>query len=136
MADSNNKYRLTKREKEVMDLLWSSLDPMVASDIARCGNNMTINTVQTILKHLLSAGLIKVEKIVYSKNVLCRSFSPAITPEEFEIERLIYDSHNDISTSRFVATMLNYEKDNDKVLSEIEKIESMLINKKKEILGE
>lgn len=138
MADCVNRYHLTKREKEVMDILWFASDPMVASDIARHGNNMTINTVQTILKHLMDAELIKVEKIVYSGNVLSRAYLPAITPEDFEIQRLAFnnDSRNGFSTSRFVAAMLSREKDTVKVLSEIEELEAMLKAKKKELLGE
>lgn len=138
MADSVNRYHLTKREKEVMDMLWAASAPMVASDIARHGNNMTINTVQTILKHLLAAELIKIERIVYSGNVLSRAFSPAITPEDFEIQRLAstYDPKNGFSTSRFVSTMLSREKDTSRALSEIEELEAMLKAKKKELLGE
>lgn len=137
MADSVNKYHLTKREKEVMDILWAASEPMVASDIVRSGKQMTMNTVQTILKHLLAAELIKVEKVVYSGNVLSRAFLPAISPEDFEIQRLAfhYDSRNGFSTSRFVATMLSREKDTDKVLSEIEELEAMLEAKKKELRG-
>ncbi len=138
MADSINRYHLTKREKEVMDILWAASAPMVASDIARHGNKMTINTVQTILKHLLAAELIKVDKIVYSGNVLSRAFSPAITPEDFEIQRLVsdYDSKSSFSTSRFVSAMLSREKDTARALSEIAELEAMLKAKKDELLGE
>lgn len=89
MAGSSNKYNLTKREKEIMEVLWTSPKSLVASEIAKEGGGMSLNTVQAILRKLLKNGLIKVNEIVYSGTVLSRSYIPTISPETFEIQRLL-----------------------------------------------
>lgn len=53
MAGSSNKYNLTKREKEIMEVLWTSPKSLVASEIAKEGGGMSLNTVQAILRKLL-----------------------------------------------------------------------------------
>ena len=127
--------RLTNREKEIMDILWSSTKSLVASDIAKQGENMSLNTVQAILRKLLQHKLIKVDDIVYSGTVLTRAYVAAISKESFEIQRLLSEQKN-LSASRFVATFLENEADPQKKLEEINNIEELLRTKKKELLGE
>lgn len=127
--------RLTNREKEIMDILWSSTKSLVASDIAKQGENMSLNTVQAILRKLLQHKLIKVDDIVYSGTVLTRAYVAAISKESFEIQRLLSEQKN-LSASRFVATFLENEANPQKKLEEINNIEELLRTKKKELLGE
>ena len=61
MAGSSNKYNLTKREKEIMEVLWASPKSLVASEIAKEGGGMSLNTVQAILRKLLKNGLINLK---------------------------------------------------------------------------
>jgi predicted transcriptional regulator len=135
VAGSSNKYNLTKREKEIMEVLWASPKSLVASEIAKEGGGMSLNTVQAILRKLLKNGLIKVNEIVYSGTVLSRSYIPTISPEKFEIQRLLSEQ-KDITTSRFVATMLEQEQEPEKMLNEINELETLLKAKRKELLGE
>ena len=135
MAGSSNKYNLTKREKEIMEVLWTSPKSLVASEIAKEGGGMSLNTVQAILRKLLKNGLIKVNEIVYSGTVLSRSYIPTISPETFEIQRLLSEQ-KDITTSRFVATLLEHEQEPEKILNEINELETLLKAKRKELLGE
>ena len=67
---------------------------MTASEIASSVHNMTSNTAQTILRKMLRNGLIKIEKIVYSHTVLCRSFLPVFTKEDYLLVKFAYDYHN------------------------------------------
>ena len=135
MAGSSNKYNLTKREKEIMEVLWTSPKSLVASEIAKEGGGMSSNTVQAILRKLLKNGLIKVYEIVYSGTVSSRSYIPTISPETFEIQRLLSEQ-KDITTSRFVATLLEQEQEPEKILNEINELETLLKAKRKELLGE
>ena len=135
MASLSNKYNLTKREKEIMEVLWTSPKSLVASEIAQKGGGMSLNTVQAILRKLLKNGLIKVNEIVYSGTVLSRSYIPTISPETFEIQRLLSEQ-KDITTSRFVATLLEQEQEPEKLLNEINELETLLKAKRKELLGE
>lgn len=119
---------MTKRELEIMEFLWNSPKSMTASEIASSVHNMTSNTAQTILRKMLRNGLIKIEKIVYSHTVLCRSFLPAFTKEDYLLVKFAYDYHNTgkhtLKTS-VVCNLLNSEltdKGHQNELTQLKKI--------------
>lgn len=85
--ENNDRFRLTNRERDILDILWDSEKSMVASEITAAKDDLSINTVQAVLKKLLQKDLIKVDEIVYSGTVLSRSYKPTLTPEQFEIQR-------------------------------------------------
>lgn len=129
--------KLTKREFEIMNILWENKSPMIASEIAKHGDKLTINTVQALLKKLISKKYIEVADIVYSGTVLCRSYRPTLTADEYEMNKMI-DSYNKINDhtkgmSRFVATLLEEEKNKTLLLSEIEELEVVLKEKKESL---
>ena len=64
---------------------------MIASEIADCRPDLTINTVQAVLRKLLKYQLVEVADIVYSGTVLSRSYRPAITSEEFAVHEVTSD---------------------------------------------
>lgn len=87
-------YHLTGRERDILNILWNSEVGMIASEIAEKREDLTINTVQAVLKKLLSREFIKVQEIVYSGTVLCRKYCPTLSEAEFtvaEITQNIYD---------------------------------------------
>ena len=73
--------KLTSREVDIMNILWTSGKPLIASEIADCRPDLTINTVQAVLRKLLKYQLVEVADIVYSGTVLSRSYRPTITSE-------------------------------------------------------
>ena len=133
----NSKYELTNREKENLTILWNSDDPLVASDIVKYNEELTINTVQAILKKLLNKGFIQVDQIVYSGTVLCRSYAPTMNHSTFYVKKFIdffkKDTDPELNPGLFVATLLEEEKDSDKLLDEINSLEKMLEQKKRHI---
>ncbi len=44
------KRQLSKRELDVMNVLWNSPKPLMASEIAQLNSALSINTVHTVLK--------------------------------------------------------------------------------------
>ena len=70
------KKRFTKKQLDVMKVLWESATPMIASDIVRKDDALNINTVQACLRSLIANHSIKVADIVYSGTVLTRSYAP------------------------------------------------------------
>ena len=68
--------RLTNREMDILNILWSAEEPLVASEIAKRDETLTINTVQATMRIMLKQGLVEVGDIVYSGTVLSRSFRP------------------------------------------------------------
>lgn len=122
--------KLTNRELEIMNIFWESDSPLVASEIARRGNRLTINTVQAVLKKLVASNFIQIEGIVYSGTVLCRSYRPTLTSDEYEVNRML-DSFHRISSratglSLFVDTVLKDEEDPVQLQSEIREMEKVL----------
>ena len=74
---------------EIMTILWESEEPIVASEIARRGDNLTVNTVQSLLKKLMKLGYIKVADIVYSGTVLSRCYTPVISADDYEMNNMM-----------------------------------------------
>ena len=74
-----DEYALSKRELDVMNVLWEAGRPMIASDIPGVQPSLSINTVQSVLKKLLMRNFIEVDKIVHSGTVLTRSYRPIIS---------------------------------------------------------
>ena len=54
----NDRYRLTNRERDILDILWESGKSMVASEITSMRDDLSINTVQAVLKKLLQKKLV------------------------------------------------------------------------------
>ncbi len=77
-------FNLTGREKDILDILWKAEKGLIASEIVKEMEGLTINTVQAVLKKLLKRNLIRIDQIVYSGTVLSRSYVPTLTEAEFE----------------------------------------------------
>lgn len=129
--------KLTNRELEIMSILWNSEVPLMASEIVKLGNELTINTVQAVLKKLLARNYIEIADIGYSGTVLSRSYKPTLTADEYEMNKMLdsYRRMTDKSNgmSRFVATLLEEEKNTSQLLSEIEELETILKSKKEDL---
>ena len=64
------KKQLSKRELDVMNVLWNSPKPLMASEIAQLNSALSINTVHTVLKSLLKNNFVEISDIVYSDKKL------------------------------------------------------------------
>lgn len=116
--------KITNRELEIMQLLWHADHPLIASEIAAMKPDLTVNTVQSVLRNLLKHKYIEVAKIVYSGTVLTRSYRPLITEQEFGVNQVIRDFHSfqGLSVSHLVADLLNEPVS----ASEIDELESII----------
>lgn len=133
MGNSN----LTKRDLEVMTILWSGEGSKTASLIVKENSELTMNTVQAVLRKLLKDKLIKVADIVYSGTVLTRSYEPVISQEKFWLQKLVAD-YKEISTkvskADIVAALLDSAKDTEKIKEDIIEIDKTLDNYKEKYL--
>lgn len=73
---------LTKRQEDVMNILWDAKEPIIASEIVKTGTGLNINTVQAALRSLIKKNYIEVAEIVYSGTVLTRSYRAIVKREE------------------------------------------------------
>ena len=78
-------FIMSKRELDIMNVLWESEDSLIASEIPGIKPEISLNTVQSVLRQLLKKKFVKVAKIVQSGTVLSRSFAPAISPDEYAL---------------------------------------------------
>ena len=83
MSSNGNNFNITNREKDVLEVLWNSDSPLLASDIPKINSSLSISSVQLALRNLLSKNIIEVADIVHSGTVLSRSYRPLISREKF-----------------------------------------------------
>ena len=123
MPQIRNPIKLSRREMEVMTLLWKSDTPYLASEIARISST-SINTVNVVLKNLLNAGMIEIADIVHSGTVLSRRYRPNVDPEVYTTE-LFIKQFKDISpklpTTQIVSRLLEEDVDR-KTIDELEEL--------------
>ncbi|MBQ9142627.1 MAG: BlaI/MecI/CopY family transcriptional regulator [Lachnospiraceae bacterium] len=91
-------FNLTGRERDILSILWNSEKSLIASEVVTYREDLTINTVQAVLKKLLKRNLIEVDQIVYSGTVLSRSYKPTLTEAEFQTRMI---SANILDLKRF-----------------------------------
>ena len=74
---------LTKREFQIMNVLWNSSEPLSAHDVSVAAPELSRNTIQIVLKKLQEIGFVEVAGFTYHKNALTRTFTPAISQTEY-----------------------------------------------------
>lgn len=121
--------KLTKKQLEVMKILWNNTDSMIASEIEKSNASFNMNTVQASLRELLKKNYIKVDDIVYSGTVLTRSYKPIVTREQYLKETC--DDINGVENSRFslCASLIQTQTN----LDELQELEKLIKKRKKEI---
>ena len=134
MPRRKTELSLTKRELDVMTILWESSRPLVASEITKIDETLNINTVQAVIRKLLDKKYIEVDDIVYSGTVLTRSYKPALSKKEMAVQRFIgqFQENDKVSIPNLVATLLKHEKNEQEVIEELE----LLLAERKKLLNE
>ena len=136
MFTKNKFSKLTSREVDIMNILWASEKPLIASEIADSRPDLTVNTVQAVLRKLLKYQLIEVADIVYSGTVLSRSYRPTITSEEFALHEVTSDYlafQKTLLKPLLVSALLDTEKDPVKARETIDELQKMLDEYKKNL---
>ncbi|WP_282709452.1 BlaI/MecI/CopY family transcriptional regulator [Ligilactobacillus sp. Marseille-Q7487] len=118
--------KLTKKEEEIMSILWDSDKPMSANDIMNASNGICLNTVQQTLHKLLKINYIHISNIELNKKSLTRLFRPSIDEAD-------YFSFF-INKSAFAKLASNFIKqsDNEETLKELS---NLIAKKRAELKG-
>jgi len=121
MPRGKTELSLTKREMDVMTILWESNTPLVASEITKMDDSLNINTVQAVIRKLLDKKYIEVADIVYSGTVLTRSYRPTLSKKEMTVQRFIkqFQENDKVSIPNLVTTLLKHEKNEREVIEEL-----------------
>lgn len=119
---------LKPKEHDILCIMLNSQKPLTASEIVHAGTDLTMNTVQAVIRKLLKMELVEVADIVYSGNVLSRTFKPTANAPEI-IQELFADDYRQFqkiaSKESLIAAMLNSDSKADRQ-KEIEELESIL----------
>lgn len=75
---------LTKRENQIMEILWNAGIPLSANEIKkRSEDDISIYTVQQVLQRLMKREYIKVSGYGFTKNAITRTYAPVLTQAEY-----------------------------------------------------
>lgn len=130
--------KLTERELEVMRILWEADKPLMVSEIVQRDKNGTIYSVQRIVQNLIKKDMVAVEGMAYNKKALGRTFKPLVSAEAIELSN-IQEMFNkiiskNIAASHLVASLLPADN-SEQALEELNRLEEIIHERKKQILG-
>lgn len=128
--------QLNPRELDVLNILWKSEEPMMATDIVNAGEGLTQSTVTAVLRKLLKDNLVEVVGITHSGRVLSRTYRPTEESREIILQNFkdTYNSFNNVvSESTLCAAILTENKAPEKAKAEIKKLKSILSDYEKSL---
>lgn len=117
------------RELEILNILWNSDVALTSSDIIEEGNRLSQSTVQAVLRKLLKDGLVQVEGVTHSGNVLSRTYKPTEASRDVITKQFVNNYsgiQNIVSKQSIFAAMLDMETDSEKRKAEIQDLKEML----------
>ena len=117
------------RELEILNILWNSDVALTSADIIEEGNRLSQSTVQAVLRKLLNEGLVQVEGVTHSGNVLSRTYKPTEASRDVITKQFVNnysDIQNIVSKRSIFAAMLDMETDSKKRKAEIDDLKKML----------
>lgn len=128
--------QMNPRELDVLDILWKSDEPMMATDIVNAKTGLTQSTVTAVLRKLLNENLVEVVGITHSGRVLSRTYRPTEASRDIILQDFTasYNSFsNVINESTLCAAILTDNKAPEKAKAEIKKLKSLLSDYEKSL---
>ncbi len=127
---------MNPRELDVLNILWKSEEPLMATDIVNAKRGLTQSTVTAVLRKLLNDDLVEVAGVTHSGRVLSRTYRPTEASRDIIMNDFI-DNYNCfcdvISESSMCAAILTQDKAPDRAKAEIKKLKSMLTEYEKSL---
>ena len=120
--------KLTPKQLDVMQILWDSDKPLVASDIVKMNDDFNANTVQSVIRTLFGKKYIEVAEIVYSGTVLSRSYTAIVSKDEY-IKSTFFSNN---SVPSLVFNLIESESD----LSVLDEMQKLIEERKNELSEE
>ncbi|MBE6057481.1 BlaI/MecI/CopY family transcriptional regulator [Clostridium sp.] len=124
---------LTKKELEIMEILWKEQKPLTSSEIVELSQNSSWkdSSIHILLNALLKKELIKVDNFKQKGKTYARTFLPAISFEEYTVSQIQQNkSFTFNSVPKIVATLLNNDKISKEENKELLKTLQHVINEK------
>lgn len=121
--------QLNPRELDVLNILWKSEEPMMATDIVNAKLGLTQSTVTAVLRKLLRDNLVEVAGVTHSGRVLSRTYRPTEESRDIILQDFTenYNAFCDvIPESSICAAILTNNKAPERAKAEIKKLKSLL----------
>ena len=84
MCEVTAMEKMTKRERDVMEIFWKDPDKSLsASEIMNMSDELSIYTIQQVIRNLLENNMIVVTDIVTNKKALTRMYKPTCTRAQY-----------------------------------------------------
>ncbi len=118
-------FILTKNEMEVMELLWSKVRALSRSEIIELSTERSWkkSTIHILLNGLLEKGAIKVEGFARTGKNYGRTYSSAVTSEEYFImqfkQSAYYRKYKSSAITGFLSELIQDEDIDNETLEEI-----------------
>ncbi len=117
------KYKLTDREFEIMQILWDTPKPLLASEIAEKAKIVSNRTVFQTINQLLKKNYIKTAGQIMVKKAVSKVYAPAITRQEYNSSLLADIFSNTTETASFKSVLMHFTKkskdNNSDLISEL-----------------
>ncbi len=129
--------KLTQRELEIMRILCEADKPLMVSEIVQRDKNGTIYSVQRIIQNLIKKNMVAVEGMAYNKKALGRTFKSLVSAETIELNNIqeMFSKivSKNIAASHLIAALLPADN-SEQTLEELNQLEEMILERKKQIL--
>ena len=130
--------KLTQRELEIMRILCEADKPLMVSEIVQRDKNGTIYSVQRIIQNLIKKDMVAVEGMAYNKKALGRTFKPLVSAETIELNNIqeMFSKivSKNVAASHLIAALLPADN-SEQTLEELNRLEEMIRERKKQIMG-
>jgi len=132
--------KLTGRELDIMQVIWSENRPIIATDILSKINDdkISIFTVQNNLKSLVRNGFIKINSFTIVNKSNTREYVATISADEYAVECFKSNfpryKKKEPTLSELMLSLLKVESDNSND-EELEKIEKLIDEERKKLKG-
>ena len=121
--------QMNPRELDVLNILWKSDEPLMATDIVNAGEGLTQSTVTAVLRKLLREKMIEVVGVTHSGRVLSRTYRPTEESRERILQNFTdsYSCFCDvIAESTMCAAILKSGNDTKRSKEELTKLKALM----------
>lgn len=84
------------RELEILNILWGADNALTSMDIVDAGKGLSQSTVLAVLRKQLEGGLVEVDGVTHSGNVLSRTYRPTERSKEVVLQQFV-EQYKEIS---------------------------------------
>lgn len=120
--------KMTKSEKQVMDLLWKSDRPLSCTEIVQLSPDKTWRDsyVHSLLKSLMKKGIVKIEAFELVSRSYARKFAPACSFEHYHMHSSFTDE--ELADPEVLKNFLKAALDKIERIEDVNRIEEILHN--------